>query len=254
MADYLSHSLFADNLLKKNFAHADVCRRHKNLYRLGAQGPDLLFYCGYAAHDDELTHLGSSLHALCAADFAPLISGDGARTAYMCGWLAHLVLDEAVHPTIVENSALLAKEFGISNDTAHAKIENVLESWDCAEAGIKANRYDWHAEMPANDRERSSVIEVVGLVCAKLELLKPGVKRLDAAICKLPRLFSLTFDRSGLVRAAFGVKKIFCGDFEEYWHIKRPLREQSFVTAAHRKTYLTQRGAAETVFYKLVER
>ncbi|MEG1017317.1 MAG: zinc dependent phospholipase C family protein, partial [Oscillospiraceae bacterium] len=172
MADFITHSTFADDILE--YAHFDLkqhCARHANLFRLGAQGPDLFFYFEIRRHSLSYGRIGSNLHkALSVEDVLSKVSAlkstdndFGEKIAFLLGFACHLSLDSFVHPYIKEREPQIAKLENCSNRCAHIKLETQFEAYQYGErTGKKPSAFNWHMDLPLNDRERQIAAELIG--------------------------------------------------------------------------------------------
>ncbi|MEA4911259.1 MAG: hypothetical protein VB092_01430 [Oscillospiraceae bacterium] len=236
MPDFLSHSIFADELLAGEFPRAELCRTHGNLFRLGAQGPDLFYYCAALREHARFTQLADALHAEGAE--APVLrllreklaapAPDAPEIAYLMGWLAHLQLDAAAHPYICERARMLADALHMPESCAHVMFESTIEARELLEKrGIEPRRFDYRRDLPHGTKEGMLVARLCGEICAASSLCAPAPApaRLAAAIAQLPALFAVLFDRCGVVKAVLDLKyNLTRRDFEARWHIKRPYR------------------------------
>ncbi len=99
-----------------------VLRSHKDLYRIGLHGPDILFY--YMVSKNRISQLGVRMHRTQARAFFEESmkkvreTGDEALLAYMIGFGCHYLLDSECHPYVGEmdssgviSHTMLEKEF-----------------------------------------------------------------------------------------------------------------------------------------------
>lgn len=239
MPDYLSHALFAKQLLAQGgFAHYDDCAAYPHLFRYGSQGPDLFYYLAYVCPGKGFSEKGDVFHGLRQSDVRQCLlrcerenqcaQGEAQRRAYLCGVAAHLCLDGAAHPYIERRSAeIAAVEPDVSESCAHVRLESCFEARQLFEqTGLQPSGYDARGDLPQSDEERQTVAlcwqalaEESGLAAftsAELGAVCGGMRR-------LPLLFSIVFDRHGIVKGALDlVRRCRRRDFALRWHIKRP--------------------------------
>ena len=111
MPGFLTHYLFSINTyhaLKKKTLQ-DIIKEHKQVYFLGAQGPDIFFYY-LPCNLNKKKQLGSTMHHTCTSDFfhsclkeIPKLKEESEREialAYVSGFLCHYTLDSISHPFI----------------------------------------------------------------------------------------------------------------------------------------------------------
>ncbi|MDO5134661.1 MAG: zinc dependent phospholipase C family protein [Eubacteriales bacterium] len=118
-----THDLFGKKVYRKLPEEMQkVIRRHKDLYRIGLQGPDILFY--YMLSKNPVTAFGVGMHRERACVFFQQgmaqvrEKGDPALLTYLLGFGCHYLLDSACHPYVDQVDAsgamthtLLEKEF-----------------------------------------------------------------------------------------------------------------------------------------------
>lgn len=88
---------------------ARLLRAEHDAYKVGAQGPDFLFYAGVWPGQRDRSHLAGLVHKhrmsevfdafLTAAASAPAAEAD-VITAFTCGYASHLCMDASAHPWI----------------------------------------------------------------------------------------------------------------------------------------------------------
>ena len=95
MPDYFSHSICADKIYEKlDREHANAIRDH-DIYRLGAQGGDVLFAYKLSA---KKTNPGRKMHALPPIELFEILMGG--NMSYCAGFATHYALDCTLHPAI----------------------------------------------------------------------------------------------------------------------------------------------------------
>jgi hypothetical protein len=114
MADFLTHILVADQVLKRIESRrvSESIIKNQSLYYLGAQGPDPLFYynCFPSILKGNMYNLGRRMHrqstgAFLEYGFSKLqdISYDrhwALLAVYLCGFICHFNLDRMLHPYV----------------------------------------------------------------------------------------------------------------------------------------------------------
>lgn len=111
MPGFLTHYLFSINTYRalKKKTLQDIIKQHKQVYFLGAQGPDIFFYY-LPCNLNKKKQLGGIMHHTCVNDFfatclneLPKLKEDTEREialAYVAGFLCHYTLDSISHPFI----------------------------------------------------------------------------------------------------------------------------------------------------------
>ena len=115
MPGFLTHYLFGKQLLKHpNMEHCspmfiNAITKHRNVYNLGLQGPDLFFYY-LPCNLDKNKKLGNIMHVSHIGDYFSYcvnylnsitdIRTRDIFTAYLAGAIGHYTLDCTAHPFI----------------------------------------------------------------------------------------------------------------------------------------------------------
>jgi len=142
MADFLTHIILADEVLKRIESRRiyEGIDKKRPLFRLGAQGPDLLYFsnCFPGSGKGALIELGEIMHGEKAGAF--LHSGfrrlqdvsydrDWIYLAvYMCGFVCHLTLDGLIHQYVdwATNQWIWGVD-GTPRTATHQKVEMALD-------------------------------------------------------------------------------------------------------------------------------
>ncbi len=164
MPDFITHSLGADRILNNKDVKAgrlfDGC---ENLFRLGAQGPDILFYCAVAGPLQGLEKIGSELHS---ADAKQLLNrslsaykqGNIKKAAYFAGYSLHLMFDNEAHPFVEKIAKSVSETTDIGEDAAHVRFESSYEALELERnTGLVPGEFDWKKDLALNDEERDIV-------------------------------------------------------------------------------------------------
>ncbi|HBG67494.1 MAG TPA: hypothetical protein DDW60_02560 [Kandleria vitulina] len=97
-----THQCFGDDLLRyMNSDHKTLIKQYKNLFNLGLQGPDLLFYY-HPLKKNRVQDIGIKMHQLPARSFfeESFQFDDDATLVYLIGFALHYLLDSGAHPVI----------------------------------------------------------------------------------------------------------------------------------------------------------
>lgn len=237
MPSFVTHAAFAQqSLADSGFALRDCCLRHANLYRFGAQGPDVFYFFNYSSPGRGYGSLADDMHELRST--APLEAlheiseRERCRAmmcAYLCGFASHLALDETAHPIVEARAAQIAAQSAISEACAHAMLESRFESRHYNErTGKQANDYLYEADLPQCAAEREAVARA-------WSLLLPSVQReADTAALtleqqRLPRLLNILFTAHGgaIGRVCALLRRVSGRDFTLRWYFKRPYGGES---------------------------
>ena len=142
MADFLTHVLMSDDVLERIESRRvlDGIQKHRTLYRLGAQGPDPLFFynCVPGNGKGQLRELGFAMHRQHTGEFLKMgfsrlqkLSWDQewmALAAYLSGFICHFTLDSMIHPYVywAEKNWIWTMD-GLPARTTHQAVEISLD-------------------------------------------------------------------------------------------------------------------------------
>ncbi len=126
MPSVYAHNRFGNDLLELLPEHTtSIILEHKELYDLGLQGPDLLFFYRPAVHN-YVNQLGHQIHNWKGRKFFQTAvrqircqRNQDASIAYICGIACHYALDSVCHPYV--NQCVEAKHL------SHTGIEGAFE-------------------------------------------------------------------------------------------------------------------------------
>ena len=150
MGDFLTHVVQAERVLERIESRQVVegIRSQIRLFRLGAQGPDPLFFhrCFPGDGKGRLVDVGSQLHAHRTGDFlthgfrqlSPVSWNAGwiQLASYLAGFVCHFCTDRILHPYVnaMEHNWAWSRE-GIPTRTTHGEVETMLDVILWREAG-----------------------------------------------------------------------------------------------------------------------
>ncbi len=256
MPDLISHSLFADKILAGlSFSGSDDCKVNSRLFRLGAQGADLLYYAGCVCPKRGFFSLADRFHLELDGSLPlGLLKNDDSLTpltrAYLFGFLSHYCLDEAAHPLVYELQGKVAKTRSCDDDTAHAFIEGCFEARELLELkGISPRRFDYKKDLPKGRLERDAVAGAIIKLCEAANFAAPSKETLTLALSRFPLLYSILFDKSGILKGATSL--IYSINKKEYmarWHLKRAYSEKLFNSAFSESDYIEYKRRTQTAF------
>ena len=150
MGDFLTHVVAAERLPARIESRqvAEGIRTHAEVFRLGAQGPDPLFYHHCFPGDGKglLVDVGHHLHAHRTGQFlrhgfrqlVPASLGEDWITlaTWLCGMVCHYHTDRMLHPYVnaVSHSWIWSMD-GVPVKTSHGEVERMLDVILWREAG-----------------------------------------------------------------------------------------------------------------------
>ncbi len=166
-----THVLFAEDLLETVPGLKERIER-PNLYYIGAQGPDVLFFSRYSFLPGSLHYLGSRMHIRrtrelmmflkrCAEEI-PLLR------SYYYGFAAHYALDSTAHSIIRWASQKEEECYGWSETEAHYRIEGDIDVWAFRRYGKDISDYDVHLKTKLNREETEALALLLKTVVSEL--------------------------------------------------------------------------------------
>jgi hypothetical protein len=142
MPNIWTHLIFGQELLSK-LGHESVWndKQLRNVFNLGCQGPDFLFYHHFLPwqRDKKMSRLGSVMHQKACGpfllDMVRSVQGRGIynpAVLYVLGFMTHHVLDRNMHPYVFYKSGFKKwkhQRFEIIMDTLVVKKKLGIETW-----------------------------------------------------------------------------------------------------------------------------
>lgn len=141
MPNIWTHCMFGQSLAERAGFSADLEQRENgNLYRLGCQGPDLLFFHRFLPWQrGSMTKLGSAMHERHCGPFL-MTMADCSRTTgersplfrYALGFMTHHVLDRTMHPYVFYRGGYRPwdhQRFEVAMDTLLVRAMRGIETW-----------------------------------------------------------------------------------------------------------------------------
>ena len=204
MPAIITHSFFADDVFKnlKDCKLKDEIQVRKNIFRLGAQGPDVFFY--YKAVPwipyDGIEKLGNIMHDekvgyFYSRSFDYLEGMDKDKgffdlAVYLAGYLCHFSLDRTAHPFIHYTSGIDAGHNRISwkYHIYHRVLESAIDY-----LMLVKNGYD-----PSNYRSYE-------LVMVKLYSIESVLKYYEHI---LPEVYGISLERQQAEEVIAGIHKV----------------------------------------------
>ncbi|MCK5811343.1 MAG: zinc dependent phospholipase C family protein [Clostridiales bacterium] len=140
MPDLLTHTLFARNVLARidQVKIAQLIEEKKNLFQLGAQGPDFFFYYKpWSLFNKRITSIGGEMHDYFTSQFFIdgflLIKEKGIEEkqnllVYLLGFLCHYYLDKNAHPYVnyIEKTGIWDFDGGV-HEFSHYNLEYTMD-------------------------------------------------------------------------------------------------------------------------------
>lgn len=140
MPAFATHEIFGEEALEETGGRlSELVHKHKEVFRLGCQGPDLFFFNPFMKHVHHKVNLGSRLHTsevnrffeVYMEELLALSSKQGLEIgiSYFLGFISHYTLDTQMHPYIFAKSGYRPEEPDVARKAfpAHQRLEAVID-------------------------------------------------------------------------------------------------------------------------------
>ena len=140
MPAFATHEIFGEEALEETGGRlSELVHQHKEVFRLGCQGPDLFFFNPFMKRVHHKVNLGSRLHTSEVNRFFEVymeellaLSNKQALEigiSYFLGFISHYTLDTQMHPYIFAKSGYHPEEpdGGRKAFPAHQRLEAVID-------------------------------------------------------------------------------------------------------------------------------
>ncbi|UTC63436.1 zinc dependent phospholipase C family protein [Treponema sp. OMZ 787] len=159
MPDFYAHYMHGQkvfDLLSEKTA-AEIS--NKNLYNLGLQGPDFLyFHKPFKKNNNYVLQLATEIHNKNCKDFFDAVLKDikiepnTDEFSYMMGFVGHFGLDSCCHPYVNDMVSEMKRD--------HAEIEMEFEKFLLKHEGLHPLRYKAHNYIDINEKEAEAVANI----------------------------------------------------------------------------------------------
>lgn len=214
MPAIITHSFFADDVLKKmgeSVLKSEISAR-RNLFRLGAQGPDLFFYYKAApwVSYDGIEKLGNIMHdnkvgAFYSESFRYLLHMDPGKdlfdlAVYIAGYLCHYSLDRTAHPFIHYTAGIDIEHSRVSwkYHIFHRILESAIDYLVLKDKGIDPITFRSYELVKVEPSKYQSVIEYYRKIIADVYDMQASSKQLQQVITDIYDVMRHLYDPSGI--------------------------------------------------------
>ncbi|WP_069998938.1 zinc dependent phospholipase C family protein [Cellulosilyticum sp. I15G10I2] len=218
MPDIITHYLFGLDTTQnlKQSPIYKIIKENKNLFLIGLQGPDLMYY-NTLPQKESKAYIGLKMHTDQTGDF--LISAlshlkrydinsqeFNESLSYLCGFMCHYILDSMAHPYIF----YLGGRYEDTPDTAiyktlHKKIELAIDSLLLEQKfGLKAHRFKIHQHILKNITIPYSILSIYDEALFLTYNINNGGNIFKKSYKDARNYFMFTYD-------TLGAKKLFAG-------------------------------------------
>lgn len=155
-----THVEFAKDVLK-TFPQFQAAIRNRQMFYLGSQGPDMLFFSHASIFPGSLHKYGSLMHGSKVYDvisfFENYAKDDFDLNSYIKGYLCHYALDSTAHPLIFAVTDAMVKQHGGRTGVTHVGLEAEIDVWMLQQRGRQANDYDVFHYLKVTDSDQKKL-------------------------------------------------------------------------------------------------
>ncbi len=137
---------------------------NKQMFYLGSQGPDLLFFNRASILPGSTKKYGNLMHEEKVPEvisyFERYANKNEDLKSYFLGYLCHYCLDSTVHPLVYGVSHKKSLETGIDEGEIHVGLESELDVWILSQRGRDIQSYDVYNYLKITDEEVKELAEM----------------------------------------------------------------------------------------------
>lgn len=152
-----THLEFAKDVLRTDEEFA-ITIKNKQMFYIGSQGPDLLFFTGASILPGSLKKFGNQMHEEHVREvidfFERYALGDADLMSYFAGYLCHYALDSIMHPLVYSVTAENLKKLSCSESEEHVRLEAEIDVWMLHQRGRIIQDYDVWNYLCLSDNDR----------------------------------------------------------------------------------------------------
>lgn len=208
-----THVLYAKELMERLPELGSRIDR-PNLYCIGSQGPDVMFFSHYSFLPNSLHKLGSMMHTRKTKELLFYLKQYTERhpflRSYYYGFLAHYALDSTAHPIIIHASQKEEELYGTSSTEAHYRNEGDIDTWAFRRAGKAISDYDVYKDTKLRREEtealagmlKAVLLDVYGVDIKRKEIIEAihGVSRITRQLRPTETRYRIVYNAEKLMK------------------------------------------------------
>ena len=137
---------------------------NKQMFFLGSQGPDLLFFNRASILPGTTKPYGNLMHVSkvkeVIAYFERYTKTNPSLKSYFLGYLCHYCLDSMAHPLVYGVSHALHKDGGASEGEIHVALESDIDVWILSQRARLIEDYDVYNYLKVSHEDRNMLAEM----------------------------------------------------------------------------------------------
>ena len=156
-----THVMFAQDVRKH--LPEDIKKKitDTNMFLLGSQGPDLLFFSRVSLLPGSVKEWGNKMHYEKQDRFIPFFEKysreDPELRSYYFGFLCHYALDSLAHPLVCAAAHRFYEETGENEGVAHVTMEGEIDVWMLHQRGRTIESYDVFNYLKVTSAQRKKI-------------------------------------------------------------------------------------------------
>lgn len=162
----------------------------KQMFYLGSQGPDLLFFNRASILPGSTKKYGNLMHVdkvpEVIAYFERYATKSEKLKSYFLGYLCHYCLDSTVHPLVYAIAHAKHKENGIQEGEIHVGLESEIDVWLLAQRGRSIASYDVYKYLKIDADGKKQLAEMYHNMFMDVFHISITEKHLQQAIQDVP--------------------------------------------------------------------
>lgn len=214
MPALITHYLCGNKMLEyiEDGAAKNLIQNHRNIFNLGTQGPDILFYYGAWPWTGSkgIPEIGHRMHEEKTGEFmceAFKYAADAAEApksilaAYLCGYVCHYVLDCHTHPYIFYKTGFVreGESYTPKYTCYHRRFESALDVLMLErELGSKPPEFNAPEQIRVSPQAGAVIGEMYSSVFAAVYAGSLEAKAVSKAITDMAGISSALRDRTGI--------------------------------------------------------
>lgn len=157
-----------------------------NMYLLGSQGPDMLFFSRASILPGSLHKYGDLMHNAKVREtvrfFEERSAGDPDLTSYLLGYLCHYALDSHAHPLVNAIAKDRHEQSGVNQSAAHVTMEADADVWIMHQRGLQISDYDVFKNFRVDPVSREKLAKMYSDMFREVYDLDISAKRISGSI------------------------------------------------------------------------
>lgn len=180
-----THVEFAKDVLRTypQFKHEIT---NKQMFWLGSQGPDMLFFSRASFLPGSLHKYGSLMHGSKVYDviqfFETYANDDPDLHSYIMGYLCHYALDSNAHPLIFAVTDYTVKRDGGKTGIVHVGLEAQIDVWLLHQRGRTPLDYDVFHYLKVSESDQRKLAEMYHEMFQKIYQLNISTSAIASSI------------------------------------------------------------------------